>query len=286
MARSYAPLLTSTWADADFRALSGDAQRIYLLALSQPNMTYAGVVPYTSRRWARMASDTKPADIDEAVEELILRRFVVLDDETEELFVRSFVKHNGVLQQPQLRKAMVRAFGEILSPSIRAAFRAELPESARTLLAPCPQPSGTLSEGCAAPAGQEPSPEPEPSSSSSTTEDDEEDRITSAMLILADRVMALRVAEKGPLTDPDAWVAKVARTRRERHLPIAQAHLEDDPAISAEDLARELEPGLFPPKPSRPRPPCDLCQGSTWIPDDEFDAVHPCPNCRPDEIHR
>lgn len=293
MARSYAPLLTSTWADPDFRALSAVAQRVYLLALSQPNMTYAGVVPYTSRRWARMANDTKPADVDQAIDELAAARFVILDDETEEIFIRSFVKHNGVLAQPQLRKAMQRAFREILSAAIRQAFLDELPDSERTLLAPCPKPASRVPEGSPAGPGQEPSssprPEPEPSSSSSPplADDDDDERLASAYLILADKVLKLRTVEKGPVGNPDAWVARVAKQRRQKHEPIARAHLADEPSMTALELATALEPELFPPPPRRPRPPCDLCAGATWIPDEaDPSTVRPCPTCRPPEENR
>lgn len=162
MARSYAPVLVSVWGDPDWQRLSVEAQRVYLLALSQPGTTYAGVVAYTAKRWARMAADTGPGDVERAVAQLVRARFVVVDEETEELFIRSFVKHNGVLAQPQLRKSMHRAFADILSPAIRQAFLDELPADERTLLAPCPQPDGRVPEGSTSPPGQEPGPIPAP----------------------------------------------------------------------------------------------------------------------------
>lgn len=127
MGRSYAPLMTTIWSDEDFVSLSPEAQRTYLLALSQPNITYCGIVPFTARRWARMAAGTTPEDIDQAVKELEAAGFVVLDEDTEELWVRSFVRHNGVLSQPQLTKAMVRSFDDILSATLRDRFLTELP---------------------------------------------------------------------------------------------------------------------------------------------------------------
>lgn len=145
MARSYAPLLTSIWADRLFTALPADAQRVYLLAMSQPNVSYAGVVPFTEKRWASLAPDTTPGYIADAVNVLEDRGYVLLDDETEELWVRSFVKHNRIVEQPQLKKSLLRAVDDILSATIRTAVVASLPASLKeqvgSPVAACPPPS-------------------------------------------------------------------------------------------------------------------------------------------------
>lgn len=122
MSRKYAPIYTSIWLNDDFRNLTPAAQRVYFLALSQPDMSYCGVVTFTTRRWAGMSKGTTQADIQAAVRELEASRFVTVDEETEELWVRSFVRHNQVWEQPQLRKAMVRDFGVVNSRGIRRAF--------------------------------------------------------------------------------------------------------------------------------------------------------------------
>lgn len=313
MARSYAPLLTTIWADDDFRALSGAAQRLYLLALSQPNVSYAGVVAFTARRWARMAADTTSSDIDKAIAELEAARFLLFDDDTEELFVRSFVKHNGVLRQPQLRTAMRRAFGEILSPAIRAAFLQEVPDQEKqalaqahpTLLAGCPTPAGSLPEGCRSTGDtglvevtreepQTPNPEPasppehEPSSSSRLLgrarpdlfhrpDDDGETKIANACRLIAERKLVRITHEKGPRGDEDAWLASVTKTERDKHQPIARAHLADEPAMTAAQLADELEPGLAP---RQPAPDCGTCGNTTWLGEDADGCAIPCPDCR------
>ena len=127
MTGRYTPLRSSIWADPDFVALTANAQRVYLLAISQPNISYAGVVPFTEKRWAGMASDTTRGSICDGVNELEDARFVLLDDETEELMVRSFVKHNKIFEQKQLHNALARAFDGVLSPGLQAAFLAEQP---------------------------------------------------------------------------------------------------------------------------------------------------------------
>lgn len=129
MARSFARLATSIWADDDFRQLSPDAQRVYMLAFSQANIATTGVVPYSARRWARMAAGTAPADITKAVDELVHhpQRYVLVDEDTEELLVRSFVKNDGVLRSPNSTLNMSRAYTAIVSGQLRRAFLEALP---------------------------------------------------------------------------------------------------------------------------------------------------------------
>lgn len=145
MARKYAPLHTSIWTNADFCSLPGHAQRVYLLAMSQANVSYAGVVPFTEKRWAAMAGDTTRGEINDAVNVLIDRGYVVLDDETEELWVRSFVKYNRILEQPQLKKSLLSAYDAVLSTGIQRAIYDALPDDVKAQVTsptdPCPPPS-------------------------------------------------------------------------------------------------------------------------------------------------
>lgn len=263
MARSYAPIYTSIWHDPEFVALSSRAQRAYFLALSQPEISYCGVVGYTTRRWARMAGDTKPRDVERAVAELEAAGFVLLDAETEELWVRSFVKHNGVLKQPQLRTAMRREYDDIHSATIRRLFFLSLPAKEREgLQAPCPQPDGTLPAACASTRGigmegvvEEPEPEPstsnqepEPSSSSRSDSrgpqplDDDDAGLRREAQARLDR----RVAEKGPVGDPDAWLATcIGRLSTERSVSRAQRARIDHCADCAGQGVVELADGTY-----------------------------------------
>ena len=126
MARDHARLRQSVWADEEFRALPGEAQRLYFVALSQPALNYCGVVPYTIRRWARLSKDGSETKIKRAVHDLTAARYVLTDLDTEELWVRTFIKNDGLLSSPNICKAVVKAFPTIHSALLRAAFLAEL----------------------------------------------------------------------------------------------------------------------------------------------------------------
>jgi len=126
MARDHARIKCAIWADPDFTGLPASAQRTYFLALSQPGLNYAGVVPYTPGRWSRLAAGTTPAAIRRDIRTLEDAGYVVVDDGTEELLIRTFVKHDGIMRLPNVAKAMVKAARGIVSPVVREAFCSSL----------------------------------------------------------------------------------------------------------------------------------------------------------------
>jgi hypothetical protein len=125
MSRSYANIITAIWRDADFRALSGEAQRTYLMLVTQPDISAAGTLDLTVRRWAAMASDTKPDDISRTLVVLADARFVVVDEDTEELLVRSFVRHDNGYRNSKRRPAILEAARDARSPLLRQALADE-----------------------------------------------------------------------------------------------------------------------------------------------------------------
>ncbi len=131
MAREYARLKTVIWSDKDWTDLSPAAQRVYLLALSQADMSYAGVVSYLPRRWAALSAKTTVPAIRRAVTELETAGYVVVNEDTQELLVRTFIRHDRVLAVPNVARAMVTAWRAILSAHLRDVVLAEL---ARTYL--------------------------------------------------------------------------------------------------------------------------------------------------------
>lgn len=127
MARQYAPLYTNIWHDEEFKALTDGAQRLYIVALSQQNTSWCGVVSFTAKRWATFSKDSTPRKVMQAVNELVGAGYVLLDEKTEELWIRSFIKHNNVDSQPKLVAAAKRQFGEVHSQAIRMAMAKAYP---------------------------------------------------------------------------------------------------------------------------------------------------------------
>lgn len=119
MARDRANIWIDIWADSDWRKLSSAAQRLYLLLLTSPTLSYAGVADWRPRRIAQLSGDSTPGGIKSAAVELQRAAFVFADDETEEVVIRSFVKHDGIVKSPNLASALATAYAAIYSERIR-----------------------------------------------------------------------------------------------------------------------------------------------------------------------
>lgn len=126
MARDHARLFTSIWSDPDWRSLTGDEQRAYLLVLSDPSLTYCGVTSITIKRWAQQASDTPERLLRKAFDGLAAKRYLVFDWGTEEVLVRSLMRRDKVLCVPNVAKSAYASYRAVLSPAIRAALLVEL----------------------------------------------------------------------------------------------------------------------------------------------------------------
>ena len=119
MARTEARIKTSIWTHDDvFLSLPSSAQRLYLLLCSQSTVNLCGVIALTPGRWARMASDTTIASIEADLEVLESRDFVIIDRETQEVFVRTLMKHDHVLEIPKVRGAACDQLETVISTKI------------------------------------------------------------------------------------------------------------------------------------------------------------------------
>lgn len=130
MARSQAKLLVTIWSDDDWLATSAAAQRLYWLLLSQSRLNLAGCVDLMPGRWAALAPDTTVGDIESALAELEERRFVVVDQVTCEVLIRSFTAHDFKPGQwnKNLSDGLWRGWEGILSPKLRRVVVENLPE--------------------------------------------------------------------------------------------------------------------------------------------------------------
>jgi hypothetical protein len=90
--RDHAEIYIGIWDDGDFTKLSPGSQRLYFLLLSQKRLEYSGVLPLRPSLWASLSSHTSEDDIREALYELADRGFVVVDERTSEVLIRSFFR--------------------------------------------------------------------------------------------------------------------------------------------------------------------------------------------------
>jgi hypothetical protein len=126
MTRTYAKVYVSIWADSDFKALSVAAQGLYFRLLTDSKLSMCGVADWRPNRISQSAGDTSVGAIRQAGAELERARFVLIDEGTEEVLIRSFIRHDGVLKSPNLVKSMLSDWLAIASPKLQAAVCCEV----------------------------------------------------------------------------------------------------------------------------------------------------------------
>lgn len=132
MARSHATIYGTAWSpESDFRDLDVAAQWLYITLLAQPDLNLCGVMPYIPNRWARFAPDLSAADVEQLASELDDRGYVVIDPDTVEVWVRSFMYHDRVFAQPQVAMAAATAYGSVQSARLRALIVESVPPGIR-----------------------------------------------------------------------------------------------------------------------------------------------------------
>lgn len=125
MARDHAVIRTDMWGDHHWRSLTPGAQWLYMYLLTSPSLTHVGVADWRPNRIAKLARGLTPAQVEKYAAELEHERFVIVDPETDEVMVRSFLRHDGVMLNPNLWKSVGAAFADIASADIIAAVALE-----------------------------------------------------------------------------------------------------------------------------------------------------------------
>ncbi|KFU77785.1 hypothetical protein SAMN04489729_0822 [Amycolatopsis lurida] len=138
MARDHARLDLNIWDKDDFRALSREAKLLYIQLFSQRKLSYAGVLDLAVKRWNRPHADLDLTEMRAALSELDAARFVVIDQDTEELLVRSFIRSDELYKQPNMLRGALRVAFDIESPILRAALAAELRRLPAHVTGPAP----------------------------------------------------------------------------------------------------------------------------------------------------
>ena len=126
MARERATINIDIWSDADFRDLTDPAQSLYFKLTSHPKLDYCGVTEFHPGRLAAMTLEQTPDDVMIAAQELSDKYFLVIDQDTDEVMVRAFLRWDGLLKQPRLAVSAAKAYGAIASNKIRAVVVHEL----------------------------------------------------------------------------------------------------------------------------------------------------------------
>lgn len=123
MARSEARLLFGVM--EGLHGLATESKVLYIALLVEPTLNQAGIGALRETRWAKETE--LPLDVTrEALRELDDKRYVLVDDDTEEVFVRTLIRNDGVADRPNVLWAACRAAEMVRSPRLRRALAQEL----------------------------------------------------------------------------------------------------------------------------------------------------------------
>lgn len=116
----------SIWGDDDFLDLSPMAQWLYWHLMSHPDLSYCGVADWRPGRIVPKAAGLTIDVVESAADELCHGRYVIIDEGTEEVLVRSFVRSDGLLKQKNMGVAVAKAYASVASREIRGVIVHEL----------------------------------------------------------------------------------------------------------------------------------------------------------------
>jgi len=126
MATAFARVTRTIWGDDDFRDLPQDSQWLYFHLLTSPGLNHAGVTDWRPARIAALARGLTPDAVESAAVELECNLFIVIDRDSEEALIRSFIRHDGLMDQPNMATAMSTAHAGIASRVLRGVIVHEL----------------------------------------------------------------------------------------------------------------------------------------------------------------
>lgn len=126
MAREYAKTNVTLWQDADWRDTPAPAQHLYLLMWTHPALNYCGVLDWRPGRLAQFAGGLTAAAVTEAGNCLQARHLIVVDDESEEALLRSWIRFDGLVGHDKLSVSMAKAFAGVASNKLRGVIVDEL----------------------------------------------------------------------------------------------------------------------------------------------------------------
>jgi hypothetical protein len=118
-------ILTTIWRDPEFGALRPAAKLVYLMLLSQPDVNHLGVLPLVPGRWARLVG-YPPEAMTECLTELDQARFLVVDPDAQQVLIRTLLRNDGIVRQPNVLRAALAAVSTLASRRIATALLDEV----------------------------------------------------------------------------------------------------------------------------------------------------------------
>lgn len=126
MARDHARVNIAIWGSSEFRGLSPAAQHLYFVLATSSTLSYVGVADWRPKRIAALSEGWTVEDVETAAHELSAARTIIIDSDTEEAMIRTWMKHDGLIDQPRMAVSVANAYAGVSSLMIRGVIVHEL----------------------------------------------------------------------------------------------------------------------------------------------------------------
>jgi hypothetical protein len=118
MARDHARIHLDIWGDEDWRELSPQAQHLYFVLYTWPP-TLCGAGDWQPRKIQARARGWSPAQVLDAADELVAGDFLLIDIDTDEYLLRSWIKHDGLYRVQNMAVSVANARAALASKVLR-----------------------------------------------------------------------------------------------------------------------------------------------------------------------
>lgn len=117
--KDHARVNLAIWGDDDWLDLTPAAQHLYFVLWTSPGLSYCGAGEWRPTRIAQRAKGWTSTAVETAASELSRRLFLLVDIDTEEFLLRSWMKHDGLWKQPNMAVSMANARADLASRALR-----------------------------------------------------------------------------------------------------------------------------------------------------------------------
>ncbi|MEX7470162.1 hypothetical protein AB4Z39_10665 [Mycobacterium adipatum] len=118
MPRDHARIHLDIWGNDDWRDLSPEAQHLYFVLYSWPP-SMCGSGDWQPRKIQARARGWSVEKVLDAAEELVAGEFILIDFDTEEYLIRSWIKHDGLYKVQNMAVAINNARSNLASRTLR-----------------------------------------------------------------------------------------------------------------------------------------------------------------------
>lgn len=276
MANTAALIRESIWRNREFRALPRAAQCTYLQLCSQKDLDCAGLLTLNISLLAKGCDDIGQDDITDDLRILEAERFIFVDEDTDELFIRSYMRTAEIVKSPNVFKSALKTASNVTSPKLRVEVAAELRRLRRAeadkladLLNPSETPRPDPTNPCGTlPEGETLSKPPSTSTSTSTVT-----RTISSSVVGNGGVDPRPHCAKHPDGNPNDENCRGCKRIREWD----EQHAAD---AEADDLARQRATRALA---AQALAACGLCDDAGWLLDHDGLPHEPAIRCQHQE---